>query len=833
MADDSQQARGAQLRLKDAAEYAANLLSLERQILQINREQSKTSKEYSSNVQNLEKELSKSYEEQKDNLLKQQGIIDSILSIQEDIVSSQGELKTYAQAQFMGARGALETHIKTMAVKEEQLSLEKEIISERKKQEDESKSQLGVFVQYLGKFGEFFGLQQKSYTWLKKTFDFGPKLLVVYSSLLALFFTAFSKFKEIDKSLADFRISMGMGRDDVERITRETKLLAAEFAHIGVTAEGVLAATRALGLEFGGVRKISKDLAETASILKSQLGVSEEITAGFLRNISALGQSTARVQKDMAWVAKHLATAAGVPLNLVMQDVAKMSDNALALVSKMPMEIVKTATAARALGTTLNKMAEAGSSLLQFTESVQAEMEASVLIGRSVNFQLARELMYRGQIEEATEELLRLAKEVNFEGLDFFQMRAWATAAGVSVDEMMKMLQAQKQLEDARNIPGLQKEVALIERMRRLRDEDLKDEALQTKLSVERMANQERMAALQQQWNQLIVEATVVLFPFIEGFLKILTYALKLGPALSVLVPLLGAIATGVGLTGKILAAVNAISGFVNKISITIALAAFNGNKLYKVFAMVFSGFRSFFGVFSKFSFLTPFLKVIPIVGWVITAFQLIYNFSRRFEEFVGEDGYIIGGLKAIGFALYDTLLAPFKGIWDWLMKRFGANSPSELGLQIVNGLRAVQGIIFDVLSYPFRKFFSWVLDKIPFMGGLAEKIRGGATGQLRVGGSLEQTAEKPSLISAKVIADSPAGTSPPLVKTVVSDEDKEERNNELAKLSDILNGIKELNSNLLSGKIAIYMDGQLLSNTLARQTAFKGGYGTSDVTIG
>jgi hypothetical protein len=45
-----------------------------------------------------------------------------------------------------------------------------------------------------------------------------------------------------------------------------------------------------------------------------------------------------------------------------------------------------------------------------------------------------------------------------------------------------------------------------------------------------------------------------------------------------------------------------------------------------------------------------------------------------------------------------------------------------------------------------------------------------------------------------------------------------------------LLNAILGLRDDMTSGKIAVYMDTQLVSATIARQTEFRGGFGTNNV---
>ena len=51
-------------------------------------------------------------------------------------------------------------------------------------------------------------------------------------------------------------------------------------------------------------------------------------------------------------------------------------------------------------------------------------------------------------------------------------------------------------------------------------------------------------------------------------------------------------------------------------------------------------------------------------------------NLIKRFNEFVGKDGLLIGGLKAIGYALKDTLVQPFIDAYNWVASFSSFNNP-------------------------------------------------------------------------------------------------------------------------------------------------------------
>lgn len=820
-----------QNRLKTEIDAKLEIRSIERELDKIGQARLAAQAEYAAGNEAIEKQLETHFSEIEKTLELQKILTEEMLKQSKAAESAPDFLlKADAEALLKVARGQHDIAVKTLKEQRRSLGdlnsnlrLEQQLLAEKVKQNE-------AVQNMFGKLGGVFERQKQWYKLLKDTKIVSGKMLGMWASLAAILTEVWSVFLKVDEGLAKFRMHMGFIRPDMERLKQDMLDVATELARVGVNIEGVTTAVIALGDEFGSVRVISRDLIETTSLLKAQLGVAEVNSAGFLRNISALSQTTAQTQRSMAFVAKELTTAAGVPLNLVMQDVAKMSGNALALVSKMPMQIVKTAVAARAMGTTINKIADASANLLNFTESVQAEMEASVLVGTAVNLQLSRQLAYQGKIVESTKAIVAEARRVNFEKLDYFQMQSFAAASGRSVDELLKMIQAQRQLAAARQNSGLKAEVELMDKLAARRDAQLKDNALQTEMSVKQMANQERIAALQQQWNELIMEATRVLYPVFDALLQISIVAVKL-------LPVFGAFAGIVTVFSNLHTVLKAVGGamfvFVKGAGIfgSIGKSLVGVSSSLVPIAGFFSKMIGFFGKFAGWAggligFAAPFAKAIPVIGWILAAFQFIYRLFVRYQEFVGKDGMLIGGLKAIGYALYDVLLKPFADVFNWLGKWWLGHSPSGIGLSIVKGIASVGTMLFDALTWPWRKFLAWVVEKVPFMGGIAKKISGGVTGFVEDVGVLD----KKVTITPEARASEKPETATAAAKAT-TEQNKQEQDS--VTLGEILKSIRDLNSNLMAGKIGIYIDGQLMSATLARQTAFRGGYGTNQANMG
>lgn len=616
-----------------------------------------------------------------------------------------------------------------------------------------------------------------------------PKIKAFNAGLLSGFLIlvqyARAMYDSFEKAAFEFRKYAGMFRDTAKPLRRMAEDITVQFHNVGVSIDGAYVSLKSLGTEMGGLHNITKDITITTALLSSQLGVSEENTAGMLRNLAVVSKSTMQSQKSMALFTADISQAAGVPLNMVMGDVAKMSGAAFSMMSKMPMAIIKSAVEARRLNTTINDIARASESILDFQNSVNAEMEASVLVGRAINLQRARELAYHGKIVESTREILDIAKRIDFQNLDFFQMQAFARATGRSVEELTKMLQAEKQISAARmsTDPAVQRQLQAYEKMKAYNEDMARESANNLETQLMHQANQERMVALQNKWNQLLMQASQVLLPILDVFVSIVGALISVGPLLS------GAFMMFKGINSIVMSLAGKFVFFENVANVIL--------RIMGPIKSLFVGISSMASIFGRVgSILVGFGKFVPVLGWIILAFQVISSAIKHIGSFLRGEISIGTALKNI---VYDVLLKPFVDAWNWIKGIFVGRSPSELAMGIVKGLISVQTMMFNVLTYPFRKAWSWI------SGSPAPALFSATpqTPDASLSGGKEGEAAK-----AEAAAESPA----------------------TKRLDDILSAIQTLNKNLETGKIGVYIDGQLMSATVARQTAFKGGFGMNVV---
>ena len=99
---------------------------------------------------------------------------------------------------------------------------------------------------------------------------------------------------------------------------------------------------------------------------------------------------------------------------------------------------------ARKLGLELGTVAKIADSLLEFETSIASTMQASLLIGKQLNFDRARGLALEGKTNEAVQDIVsQLGGVAEFQQLNVVQRRGLAEALGVGTDELAALVRGE------------------------------------------------------------------------------------------------------------------------------------------------------------------------------------------------------------------------------------------------------------------------------------------------------------------------------------------------------------------------------------------------------
>jgi len=218
-------------------------------------------------------------------------------------------------------------------------------------------------------------------------------------------------------------------------------------------------AVKELGKELGDASHISNDMATDVALIAYRFKLSGEQAAFLSTAFGELqGKSFETGQNTLKYV-EALSYANGIIPTEAMKDIAENSEFMAKFTKDGGKNIGDAAIAAGKLGVGLKVAETMADHLLDYQTSVSDEMEASVLLGRSLNLSKARELAYNDDIEGSMKEALHAAGGIEkFNEMDYYQRQAVAKALGVQVSELQKMAAHEESLNGKRGVAAQQYE---------------------------------------------------------------------------------------------------------------------------------------------------------------------------------------------------------------------------------------------------------------------------------------------------------------------------------------------------------------------------------------
>lgn len=259
----------------------------------------------------------------------------------------------------------------------------------------------------------------------------------------------FALYKKIEQSGENFRQQTGITGDNFDRIRKVAEQTSVNFAKFGVDAEKSFEIVKALSDEFGSTEKISNELAGTVATMNVALGMSADAAAKVAANFMSILGSSDKSAENMIKITASLAKQAKVAPASIISDISDNSEAIAKWTKSSGDNISRAAVMARTWGINLATVANIAESLLDFESSIENEMNAMVLTGRTINLERARALALEGRLDELQKEIANnLINEREWNRLNMIERQAYAKSIGISVAEMGKMVSRQKDLKD-------------------------------------------------------------------------------------------------------------------------------------------------------------------------------------------------------------------------------------------------------------------------------------------------------------------------------------------------------------------------------------------------
>jgi hypothetical protein len=223
------------------------------------------------------------------------------------------------------------------------------------------------------------------------------------------------------------------------------------IAEFGTTAlaffdDNAVANAKELASQFGGINNVSGQLQASTSLISVNMGISGVEAAGLIGSFARLNGNSQETALNLTKASQEFAAQNGLIPGALMEDLAANTE-AFALFGKEGgKNMIQAAGAAAKMGVSLKTMTGLADNLLDFENSINAEMELGAMLGKDINLDRARGLAFAGDLAGATQETLNALGGVDaFNKMDYFSKKKTAELMGTSVEELQKMVTNQEQ----------------------------------------------------------------------------------------------------------------------------------------------------------------------------------------------------------------------------------------------------------------------------------------------------------------------------------------------------------------------------------------------------
>ena len=231
------------------------------------------------------------------------------------------------------------------------------------------------------------------------------------------------------------------------------KLKVAQFQGLkmGLTAEEIKGSFVAINDTLGGVNNASAKFITQLTDASVRTGTTAEEFSKILAIQESISSSTREQLMAQTELIRANIEISGILPASVFKDVAANTQAFAEFAKDGGKNVFDAALAAKKLGLNLSNVVSIADSLLSFEDSIEKQMEASLLLGRDINLDKARELALNNDLKGAMEEVVKqVGTEAEFNELNRVQRRALADSVGVNVEELSRLVRNQGKGEAAR-----------------------------------------------------------------------------------------------------------------------------------------------------------------------------------------------------------------------------------------------------------------------------------------------------------------------------------------------------------------------------------------------
>lgn len=312
----------------------------------------------------------------------------------------------------------------------------------------------------------------------------------------------FKIMTHVDQEIVNMGRNFGVGRDRARELFYELEHVANHSNNVLMTSRATAEAYEELNSLTGTLTDVNGENLETYTNLTKAVGLSKEGAQMFYKFSVLSGKSLKETSSEIAGQVKAqlIQNKSSLSQKTIMEGLAKTTAAQRLSLKGGTQALVDSVIQAKKLGLEMSKLESVADNLLNFEQSIEAEMTAELITGRDLNVEAARYYAQTNQTGELAKVLASdLGSAAEFQRMGRIEAQQLAAAYGLSREEVAEMLESQEMLSrlNASSVDDLYKKYQAGE----LTLDQIKE------MGSEEMANQMKNLSFQERLNALLDKA--------------------------------------------------------------------------------------------------------------------------------------------------------------------------------------------------------------------------------------------------------------------------------------------------------------------------------------
>lgn len=321
--------------------------------------------------------------------------------------------------------------------------------------------------------------------------------------------------KDFDERTVSVGRNLNRSRTESDALVKNANAFAKANKIAGVTGKDITNSQIAFSNALGTSAILSNETAANFSNLQTKLGLSVEQATEFTKlNIASGKDSREQTQNLIGQVqVLNAQNDSAIKYQDVLKDIAGTNKATLLSIQGQGKSLARAAFEAKKLGLSLNEVDNIAGSLLNFEESISAELEAELLTGKELNLEKAREAAFNNDLATVTAEIAKnVGSAEEFGSMNRRQQEAIAKAVGMTRESLAASLVEQEALVELNKMQGIdadnineatKQRLAQIEAIENVEEREAARKELIKKLGSDELVQQERNRTIQEMQAEL------------------------------------------------------------------------------------------------------------------------------------------------------------------------------------------------------------------------------------------------------------------------------------------------------------------------------------------